>query len=150
MTSQPEFSPTVIDKAYRLLGEKDPAGASAILEDPEYPNIWWVTPSSGSAKRYRVATDLQPGTRILTWITCTCPHGMNKGGGTSRCYHAAAALLLMRERWAAEDHQPASESFEGMSGCTCGWPTEEDFRMHTPKWRPDFSEHLLEQRRKVS
>jgi hypothetical protein len=144
--TQPEFTPDVIGKAHKLLGARTPEGEPKVLQDPEHPNIWWVTPSSGAAKRYRVATDWQPGTRNLSWITCTCPHGLNKGGGTTRCYHAAAALLLLREKWAVEDHQ-ANEEIGGAIGCTCGWPAEADFAKHTAKWSPDFVEHLFEMAR---
>lgn len=145
----PQFSPDVIAKAEKLLGAKLPDGTPKVLQDLEHPSVWWVTPSSGASRRYRVQSDFQPGSRTLSWITCTCPHGINKGGGTTRCYHAAAVLLLIRDGWAAEDHQ-AIEEIGGTIGCTCGWPTEADYREHTPKWKPDFSEHLLQMRRKVS
>lgn len=94
--SQPEFSADVIAKARKLLG-KTVEGKPAVRRDTDHPAVWWVVPSSGSARDYRVQSDYNAATGTLSWITCTCPHGLNKGGGTTRCYHAAAALLLIKE-----------------------------------------------------
>lgn len=97
MTSQPPFSPEVILKAERLLGAKTEDGQPKLLRDTAFPGIWWVTPSSGETRRYRVQTDWTPEQQRLSYVTCTCPHGMAKGGGTSRCYHVAAVLMSMVE-----------------------------------------------------
>jgi hypothetical protein len=151
---QPVFSANVVLKAERLLGKVNEDGTKAMLQDLEFPNIWWVTPSAGSAaKRYRVSSDWSETTQTLTWVTCTCPHGANTGGGTSRCYHAAAALMLLRDAKLAAEHEVVTDDTpHGDDGrlCTCGWPTEADRSMHTPKWRPRFAEHLLDERRNLA
>jgi len=153
MTAQPAFSDTVVLKAERLLGKTNPDGTPTMIQDSSFPNVWWVTPSAGGDKRYRVSSDWSPETRTLSWVTCTCPHGANQGGGFSRCYHVAAALMLLRDEKLAAEHEVVTDDTpHGDDGrlCTCGWPTEADRREHTPKWRPRFAEHLLDVRRQLT
>jgi len=114
MTDQPEFSPDVIAKAQKLLAKKMPDGEPALTQDPGHASVWWVVPSSGAARRYRVQSDYARATRTLSWITCTCPHGLNKGGGTTRCYHAAAVLLLIREEM--KEKEKADGGVDGTGG----------------------------------
>lgn len=103
MTGQPEFSPEVVLKAERLLGAKTEDGQPKLLRDKQFPAIWWVTSSAGGTRRYRVQSDYDPATKKLSWCTCTCPHGMAKGGGTSRCYHVAAVLMSVRDEIKVEE-----------------------------------------------
>jgi uncharacterized Zn finger protein len=85
-----EFNPDVVRKAEKLLTE------DGVTADTDHPHaIWWVTGSNGD--NYRVQADYDPTRRTLSWITCTCPHGLNAGGGAARCYHVAAVLLLLRD-----------------------------------------------------
>jgi uncharacterized Zn finger protein len=42
-----------------------------------------------------VQTDADPETRRLTYVSCTCPHGLNTGGSAS-CSHAVAVLITIR------------------------------------------------------
>jgi len=149
MTAQPAFSDMVVLKAERLLGKTNPDGTPTMIQDSSFPNVWWVTPSAGGDKRYRVSSDWNPQTRTLSWVTCTCPHGASQGGGFSRCYHVAAALMLLRDEKLVAEHE-ADEGLGGNVVCTCGWPTKADFAQHTPKWRPRFAEHLLDVRRQLT
>lgn len=150
MSGQPVFSTATVLKAERLLGRKNDAGHALVLRDPELPSVWWVE-SSAADRRYRVQTDWNPETLTLTWINCTCPHGANKGGGQCRCYHAAAVLMLLRDEKLAEEHQPlVLDPTRASEGCTCGWPQSSDYNAHTPKWKPKFAEHLLDERRRLA
>lgn len=84
------FSEPVLKKARHLLkGER-------VTRDDEHPAIWWVGSSAGD-RTYRVQSDFDPTSRVLTWVTCTCPHGLNTGAGTAFCYHVAAVLMLLRD-----------------------------------------------------
>lgn len=136
-----QFSAAVLAKADKLL-----ATPQGLVPDPEFPNIWWVTPSGGG-KRYRVQANYDPETRTLSWITCTCPHGMNKGAGATKCYHAAAVLILWQDTELSDRHSPV-EGVGGYIECSCGWPTTADFREHTASWQPDFVLHLLTEKRR--
>lgn len=60
-----------------------------LRQDPTYPQIWWVL-SSDASTEYRVQLGQE-------FMTCTCPHGMHKGGGDPRCYHVAAVRLALEE-----------------------------------------------------
>ena len=60
-----------------------------LRQDLTYPEIWWVQSSDG-AKEYRVQVGGE-------YMTCTCPHGLHKGGGDPRCYHVAAVRLALEE-----------------------------------------------------
>lgn len=84
------FSEDVLTKARKLVN------ADKLVWDDTYPNICWVTGSKND--RYRVQTDYDLVTGKLSWITCTCPHGLNVGAGATRCYHAAAVLLELLEQ----------------------------------------------------
>ena len=78
------FSHEVVLKGERALGR------GLVARDEDHPNdIFWVTSSNGQ-KSYRVQVG-QDG----SFVTCTCPHGLHAGGGMTKCYHAAAALLLL-------------------------------------------------------
>lgn len=98
-----EFSSAVREAAEHLIED------GWVSEDETYPGlIWWVRSSDGSTL-YRVQTDYLPRVHALTWVTCTCPHGMNAGGGLASCKHAAAVVETLwrdlhgREReWAGE------------------------------------------------
>jgi hypothetical protein len=93
-----KFSVDVVGKAHELLDQE------RVMPDPEFVNIWWVTSSDGE-HTYRVQSDYSARNNTLSWITCTCPHGLNQGGGTTRCYHAAAVLIKIRrgrEGWVGE------------------------------------------------
>lgn len=83
------FSPDVIAKA------RDYLDAGRVLPDSSAPGVWWVTGSR--AQPYRVQTDADPATRRATWISCSCPHGMHVGAGVSRCSHAVAVLIRVRD-----------------------------------------------------
>jgi len=89
MTSK--FSDATIQKAKDVLA----VGLDAVKQDETYPNIWWVLSSSGAVS-YRVQHDYNPERHSLTWITCTCPHGLNVGAGETSCYHAAAVLMMIQ------------------------------------------------------
>lgn len=82
------FSSAVIDKAQVYLDE-------GRVERDSTPTVWWVRGTDPS-RRYRVQTDADPTTMRATWITCTCPHGLNVGAGAARCSHAVAVLLLIQ------------------------------------------------------
>lgn len=75
------WSLTSIRKARRLLSE------DRVTQDPDYPSVWWVNSPNSPDRRYRVQTDSK------SWVTCTCPHGLNRGGSQTRCYHALSVLM---------------------------------------------------------
>lgn len=85
-----DFSTEIRRKAEKLLA------SGKVCQDADYDRIYWM-PSSSGHKKYRVQTDYDRVTGDIGWITCTCPHGLNKGAGQTRCYHAAAVLLLLTE-----------------------------------------------------
>lgn len=72
-----------------------------VQADVEHPDsVWWVSslqPQQQAHDPYRVSSDLDPVTRELSWVHCTCAHGMKKGAGSSRCYHVGAVLLALTE-----------------------------------------------------
>jgi hypothetical protein len=103
-----EFSDTVLAKAKALSDEK-------VMPDDDYPDIWWVEASSGD-QFYRVQSDYDPGTRTLSWVTCTCPHGLNAGAGETTCYHAAAVLMRLRDN--PIDQEGDRESIDAVLGET--------------------------------
>lgn len=84
------FSEAVLTKARKLLTSE------RVKRDDEHPAIWWVGSSAGD-RTYRVQSDFNPATRRLSWVTCTCPHGLNKGAGKAHCYHVCSVLMLLRE-----------------------------------------------------
>lgn len=84
------FSDAVLTKARKLVG------AGRLHRDEDHPDIWWVASSAGS-KSYRVQSDFDPATRELSYITCTCPHGLNTGAGAAFCYHVAGVLMKLRD-----------------------------------------------------
>jgi hypothetical protein len=86
-----EFSEAVRTRARTLLADPDRVEA-----DEQHRNIWYVRGSDGET-RYRVQCDFDQAFRTLSWITCTCPHGLNVGAGETACYHAAAVLMLIRD-----------------------------------------------------
>lgn len=96
MSAPWKFSPDVIRKARAYV--KD----NRVAIDPGHEGIYWVTGTRlGSA--YRVQTDADHETGKITYITCTCPHGLNIGAGTAKCSHAVAVLLTIKaeREWAA-------------------------------------------------
>lgn len=94
------FSDEVIRKAHLLLADD-----TAIRADKSFANIWWVT-SSDRTKTYRVQTDYDRQRQVLTWITCTCPHGLNVDSVKASCYHVAAVLLVLLEERKAKGETP--------------------------------------------
>lgn len=60
-----------------------------VRQDSTFPEIWWVPSSSGS-RQYRVQWG-------HGYMTCTCPHGMHKGGGDPSCYHVLAVRIALQE-----------------------------------------------------
>ena len=95
MTAQWEFSPEVIDKAEGYLRD------GRIHRDADVHGLYWV---QGSARRpYRVQTDASAARGTATWISCSCPHGVNVGAGACTCSHAVAVLLAIRDRIKLEE-----------------------------------------------
>jgi len=91
-----EYSREVLTKARALADNPDHLRA-----DLEFDNIWWVVSSNGE-HIYRVQADYDREARTVSWITCTCPHGLNSGAGQTHCYHAAAILLTLRDEGRVE------------------------------------------------
>jgi hypothetical protein len=46
------------------------------------------------------------------------------------------------------EHSPIEE-VGGTIGCTCGWPTKEDYVNRPSEWEPNFSEHFLNEMRRM-
>ena len=85
-----EFSTYVLDKAGRARRD------GLVVPDSHYERVWWV----GSLRPeqttpHRVTLTETPDVR---WISCSCKHGTTAGGGSSRCYHVAAALTYVLDR----------------------------------------------------
>lgn len=78
-----EFSESVIAKAKTLEVEVDG-------EVPDMVRV--LSPASG--RRYLVHFIRDEDGRIQ-WSTCSCAHGLKKGGGHARCSHVVAALELV-------------------------------------------------------
>lgn len=93
------FSEPVLKKARRLLASQ------RVTRDKQFDAIWWVRSSAGD-HTYRVQSDFDRNTRQLTYVTCTCPHGLIVGAGTSHCYHVAAVLMLLRDEQTDNDGVP--------------------------------------------
>lgn len=83
------FSAEVIEKAEHYLSE------SRVRRDPNVPGVFWVR-GSGS-RPYRVQVDIVEGSPASSYIYCTCPHGLTVGTGVSRCSHAVAVLIVIRD-----------------------------------------------------
>ena len=79
-----EFSASVIAKAKTLEARRD----------PEVPDMVTVT-SSGRSYRVHFIRDEEG---VIRWSTCTCAHGIKKGGGHARCSHVVAALETEEKR----------------------------------------------------
>ena len=78
----PAFSQRTLDKAR----------TTEVEPDDTHPRlVAWVRSSSGDTS-YRVQM-IRDDLGQVSWVTCTCPHGLHKGGGQSVCYHAAATLM---------------------------------------------------------
>jgi hypothetical protein len=73
------------------------ARRAEVEADPTAENVWWVK-SLNRDKRYRVQTDYNPATNKVSWVTCTCPHGMHAGPDQTRCYHVGAVLMEILAR----------------------------------------------------
>jgi hypothetical protein len=83
MSDYADFSDEVLAKARRLVDSEK------VSSDADHPGeIFWVVGSAGNTYRVQVGQN-------RAFVTCTCPHGLHTGGGVSRCYHAAAAMILM-------------------------------------------------------
>lgn len=63
-----------------------------VERDDIHHEVWWVMGNSPSPYRVQVAFDPDGG---VDFITCTCPHGLRKGGGDAQCYHARAVLIKL-------------------------------------------------------
>jgi hypothetical protein len=87
--SLPEFSAETLGKARRA------RQLGLVRQDEEHRHVWWVNSLRAGGGRYRVQEDVEcvQGEVVLTWVTCTCPHGLNIGAGQASCYHVAAVLL---------------------------------------------------------
>jgi hypothetical protein len=94
------YSAEVLDKAHELLAR------GGLRPDEEFANIWWITSLNTPGALYRVQSDFNPEKRSLSWITCTCPHGLIVGAGQTHCYHAAAVLITLREAQGKSGSQP--------------------------------------------
>lgn len=103
------FSDAVLEKAKALSDEQ-------VTPDDSYPDIWWVE-ASGGERYYRVQTDFNPVSRTISWVTCTCPHGLNAGAGETTCYHAAAVLIRLRDH-PCSDEDAGRESIDAVLGET--------------------------------
>ena len=77
------FSSAVMAKAEKLVRHGD------VSPDPQYPEIFWVRGSADRPYRVQVGTG---------FVTCTCAHGLNKGGGDASCSHVAAAGLFAEKQ----------------------------------------------------
>lgn len=89
-----KFSDEVVEKALRLRED----GTITPLAGPGGHTVAWRVQHEYRAPKittYRVQTDYDPAKGTVSWITCTCEHGKNLGD--SRCYHAAAVLLHIRD-----------------------------------------------------
>jgi hypothetical protein len=84
-----DFSAAVVDKAKRLLAEHR-------MTQVTTSNTRWIVDPAG----YLVQCDYDPERNAMSWMSCTCPSGLHSDPGTARCSHAAAALLILRERYA--------------------------------------------------
>jgi len=108
---RPLFSALVMRKANNVLANPELV-RSRVRKDPEVENVWWIAASRASSsghRMYRVAMDWQPDTQMVTWCSCTCPYGLHKGGGDSRCYHVALVWeMLCRGAFEASDGKPQS------------------------------------------
>lgn len=74
---RPRWSARIIEKAHEHL--------DAVSPDPEHPDVYWVTSTSGNQK-YRVQTD------GLTWVSCTCANGEHLSEPI--CWHSAAVVAV--------------------------------------------------------
>lgn len=79
-----DFSTAVLAKARRY-----GAHPELVVQDPQFPSVWWVSSLRDPSRKYRVEVGEYEETG--PWSTCTCTHGLNQIGG-SRCYHVAAVL----------------------------------------------------------
>ena len=86
----PTFSARTVAKARELRAR------GLVTADGTAAHVWWVESLRPDGDRYRVQEDVRrtdADTLSLTWVTCTCHHGMNIGAGQTHCYHVAAVLL---------------------------------------------------------
>lgn len=112
-----KFSETTLTKARKLVR------SGRIERDAEHSAIWWVT-SENRSKVYRVQSDFDRRTRRLSWVTCTCPHGLATGAGAAFCYHVAGVLMKMRDEQTVEGVAP-DVLMDGFGGTTIGPKIEE-------------------------
>ena len=82
-----DFSAPTLLKARKALQD------DKVARDVAVRSIWSVG-GSVPGTRYRVQSDVDEVTLRGSWITCTCPHGLNTGG-RAHCYHAAAVVILI-------------------------------------------------------
>ena len=82
-----QFSPEVIAKAEQYVRD------GRVRLDPNVDGVYWVH----GTRDYRVQTDAHAGRSSGTYIACTCPHGLSVGAGISRCSHAVAVLIAVRD-----------------------------------------------------
>jgi hypothetical protein len=84
-----EFADEVLEKAVAVVKQQH------IRPDDEHYGIWWVVSLNGPNNNiYRTQALFDPDTGKVEWITCTCAHGLHRGGD-ARCYHAAAVWLTL-------------------------------------------------------
>jgi uncharacterized Zn finger protein len=78
-----QFSAETLTKARRVVD------TDKITPDKDHPTeIFWVKGSGDATYRVQVGQG-------QSYITCTCPHGIHAGGGMTKCYHGAAAQILL-------------------------------------------------------
>jgi hypothetical protein len=90
------FSPYVLTKARKLRAR------GGIARDLEHADIWWAWGNDSSGpyrvQLYRSGLDPERGAvGIVTFVTCTCEHGLKQGAGLCHCYHVAAVLMELDE-----------------------------------------------------
>lgn len=96
-----EFSDRVLAKAHGYVNRQ----TDQIRQDEEHPLVFWVR----DQYRVQVSEDGR--------CSCTCPHGMNNT--PAHCYHAATALLHLRETGAhlvAASQEEQAEDDEAEAG----------------------------------
>jgi hypothetical protein len=91
LVDEPEFSADVLALAADVLRRGD----AHLRRDSQHAGLWWVV-SLHNPNIYRVQVGYDDDGQSVVYITCTCTHGMNRGGD-ARCYHAAAALAAIGE-----------------------------------------------------
>lgn len=89
MSTEDDFSTYVLDKAGAV-------PLADIRQHESDPSVWFVKSArTGAEHRVQFVED---------WVLCTCQHGDIKVS-TSKCYHAAAALLTSAGKHPEQDEE---------------------------------------------